>query len=117
VDLGATAAIFAAIVWLSVLPLMRDDPVEEAALSPAQAAFAAHADFPEVADMVYSTQLHVPRAEVFYPGIAAAPGGVMLDTDARDCHPCEGHLPSGGREPRHAAQQPLAELSTRRSAR
>ncbi|MGP1358012.1 urate hydroxylase PuuD [Roseicyclus sp.] len=80
---GATATIFAAIVWLSVLPLMRDDPVEEAALSPAQAAFAAHPDFTEVADIVYSRCSMCHAQEVFWPGIAVAPGGVMLDTDAR----------------------------------
>jgi len=80
---GATAAIFAAIVWLSVLPLMRDDPVEAAALSPRDARFAAHAQFPEVSDLVYANCASCHAAEVYMPGLARAPGGVMLDSDAR----------------------------------
>jgi uncharacterized membrane protein len=93
---GATAAIFAVIVWLSVLPLMRDEPVEDAALTPAQAAFAAHPDFTNVADIVYSRCSMCHAQEVFWPGIAVAPGGVMLDTDARIAvHAREIYLQSG----------------------
>jgi len=80
---GATAAIFAAIVWLSVLPLLRDDPVEAAALSPREARFAAHAQFPEVSDLVYANCASCHAAEVSMPGLAAAPGGVILDSDTR----------------------------------
>jgi uncharacterized membrane protein len=80
---GATAVIFAVIVWLSVLPLMRDDPVEEAALSPGLERFAAHEAFPQVADLVYGNCASCHAAEVFMPGLAAAPGGVMLDSDTR----------------------------------
>ncbi|PWK62493.1 urate hydroxylase PuuD [Roseicyclus mahoneyensis] len=83
---GATAAIFAVIVWLSVLPLMRDDPMEEAALSPGLQRFAAHAEFPQVADLVYGNCASCHAAEVFMPGLAAAPGGVMLDSDTRIAH-------------------------------
>ena len=83
---GATAAIFGVIVWLSVLPLMRDDPAPEAALSPALHRFAAHADFPQVADLVYANCASCHAAEVFMPGLAAAPGGVMLDTDRQVAH-------------------------------
>jgi uncharacterized membrane protein len=43
---GATVAIFAVIMWLSILPLMREEPVEEAALTPQAERFAAHAAFP-----------------------------------------------------------------------
>ncbi len=78
---GATTAIFAVIVWLSVLPLMRDDPVQEAALAPGLQRFAAHADFPQVADLVYGNCASCHAAEVFMPGLAAAVGGVMLDSD------------------------------------
>jgi uncharacterized membrane protein len=93
---GATAAIFAVIVWLSVLPLMRDEPVQEAALTPSQAAFAAHPDFASVADIVYSRCSMCHAQEVFWPGIAVAPGGVMLDTDARIAvHAREIYLQSG----------------------
>ena len=45
---GATAVIFAIIVWLSVLPLQGDAIEEEAALSPAQEALVAHTDFEDV---------------------------------------------------------------------
>jgi uncharacterized membrane protein len=52
---GATAAIFVAIIYLSLLPLMRDDgPVEQAALGPRAERFAAHAAFPDVASVVIS---------------------------------------------------------------
>ncbi len=80
---GATGAIFAVIIWLSMLPLMRDDPVEEAALSPAQARFAAHARFDEVADLITGNCAMCHAAQLYMPGLAAAPGGVMLDTETR----------------------------------
>ena len=80
---GATAAIFGVIIWLSMLPLMRDDPVEEASLSPAQARFAAHARFDEVADLITGNCAMCHAAQLYMPGLAAAPGGVMLDTETR----------------------------------
>lgn len=80
---GATAAIFGVIIWLSMLPLMRDDPVEEAALSPSQARFAAHERFAEVADLITGQCAMCHAAQVYMPGLAAAPGGVMLDTESR----------------------------------
>lgn len=81
---GATTAIFLVIVWLSMLPMMGEDgPVEEARLSPLQERFAAHADFTEVADIVYARCSMCHAQEVFWPGIPVAPKGVMLDTDAR----------------------------------
>jgi uncharacterized membrane protein len=80
---GATAAIFGAIVFLSLLPLMREDtPLQEAALSPQAARFAAHAAFPDVASVVIGNCSYCHGTEVTYPGLAAAPGGVRLDTDA-----------------------------------
>ena len=80
---GATAAIFAVIVWLSMLPLLRDDPLAETALSPRPERFAAHETFPEVRELVAANCAMCHAAEVFMPGLAAAPGGVMLDTGAR----------------------------------
>ncbi len=80
---GATAAVFAAIVFLSVQPLMRDEPEREAALAPAFAPFAEHRDFTEVADIVHARCAMCHAQEVYWPGIAVAPGGVMLDTDVR----------------------------------
>jgi uncharacterized membrane protein len=80
---GATAAIFAAIVGLSVLPILRDAPAETAALTPRAERFAAHAGFAEVSDLVYANCASCHAEQVQMPGLAAAPGGVMLDTDAR----------------------------------
>ncbi|GAA5069377.1 urate hydroxylase PuuD [Roseibacterium beibuensis] len=79
---GATAAIFAVIVWLSVLPLA-DRAEDEAALSPAFERFAAHDGFTQVADIVLSRCSMCHAEEVFWPGIAVAPRGVMLDSEAR----------------------------------
>ena len=93
---GATAAIFAVIVWLSVLPLMRDDMGEEAALSPRQERFAAHESFPEVSGLVYANCASCHASEVFMAGLAAAPKGVMLDSDRRIAvHAREIYLQSG----------------------
>jgi uncharacterized membrane protein len=80
---GATAAIFAAIVGLSVLPIMRETPTETAALTPRAERFAAHAGFADVSDLVYANCASCHAEEVYMPGLAAAPGGVMLDSDAR----------------------------------
>ncbi len=82
---GATTAIFVAIMYLSLLPLMRDEPpvIEEARLSPAQQRFADHPDFLDVADTVYARCAMCHAAEVFWQGIPVAPKGVMLDTNAQ----------------------------------
>ena len=80
---GATTAIFAVIVWLSVLPLMQEDtPLEETQLTPGAARFAAHADFPDVANIVLGRCSMCHAQQVFWDGIAVAPRGVMLDSDA-----------------------------------
>jgi uncharacterized membrane protein len=79
---GATAVIFAVIVWLSVLPLNRDAPIEEARLSPLAERFAAHEDFPDIANTVLGRCSMCHAQEVFWPGIALAPRGVHLETDA-----------------------------------
>jgi len=81
---GATALIFGVIIWLSMLPLMRDDAVmEDARLTPLQERFAAHESFVDVADIVYARCSMCHATEVFWPGIAVAPRGVMLDSDNR----------------------------------
>lgn len=80
---GVTALILAVIVWLSSLPLMRDDGMEQAALSPTATRFAAHDSFPDVANVVLGNCSMCHAQEVFWPGLAAAPRGVMLDTDGR----------------------------------
>ncbi|MEM7722280.1 MAG: urate hydroxylase PuuD [Pseudomonadota bacterium] len=82
---GATTAIFFVIIFLSMLPLMRDDAgvIEEARMTPLQERFAVHEDFSEVANIVYARCSMCHAQEVFWPGIPVAPKGVMLDTDAR----------------------------------
>lgn len=81
---AATALIFGVIVWLSMLPLMRDDAVmEDARLTPLEERFAAHESFVDVADIVYARCSMCHATEVFWPGIAVAPRGVMLDSDNR----------------------------------
>ncbi len=80
---GVTALIFAVIVWLSSLPLMRDDGMDQAALSPTATRFAAHDSFVDVANVVLGNCSMCHAQEVFWPGLAAAPRGVMLDTDGR----------------------------------
>jgi uncharacterized membrane protein len=81
---AATALIFGVIIWLSMLPLMRDDAVmEDARLTPLQERFAAHESFVDVADIVYARCSMCHATEVFWPGIAVAPRGVMLDSDNR----------------------------------
>jgi uncharacterized membrane protein len=73
---GATAAIFVAIMYLSLLPLMRDDaPVEQAALSPYAERFAAHEAFPDVASVVIGncSYCHAGRSPI--PASPQRPGG------------------------------------------
>jgi uncharacterized membrane protein len=73
----------AAIVYLSILPLMREDAQAEAAvLSPKAERFAAHETFPDVANVILGNCSYCHATEVTYPGLAAAPGGVILDTEA-----------------------------------
>jgi len=81
---GATLAIFMVIMWLSVLPLMRDDAaMEDARLSPLQERFVAHEAFGDVSQIVYANCAMCHAEVVFMAGIAVAPRGVMLDTDTR----------------------------------
>jgi len=80
---GLTAVIFGVIIWLSSLPLMQDDDMDQAALGPAATRFAAHDSFPDVANIVLGNCSMCHAQEVFWPGLAAAPRGVMLDSDGR----------------------------------
>ncbi len=92
---GVTALIFAVIVWLSVLP-MRGEVAEEAALSPSQQAFMAHGDFEDVFWLVQGNCSFCHASEVTYPGLAVAPGGVVLETEAQVArHAAEIYLQAG----------------------
>ena len=80
---AATAAIFAVIVVLSLLPLYSDDDyAEEAALSGAAQKFAASEHFE---DVYYIVAGRCSMCHGQYPGwdgIVTAPRGVMLETEA-----------------------------------
>ncbi|PCD77146.1 urate hydroxylase PuuD [Pseudothioclava arenosa] len=76
---GLTAALFGAIVWLSSFGPVEAE-AEEAALSPAQARFAAAEGFDEVSDVVLGRCSMCHAAEPGYEGIGRAPRGVHLET-------------------------------------
>lgn len=78
----ATAALFAAIVWLSSLPAA-PPPEEEAALSPTAQRFAAAPGFDEVEGIILSRCAMCHAAEPGWDGIATAPRGVHLETPAQ----------------------------------
>lgn len=80
---GVTAAIFAAIVWLSTLgeaPAEPGEAVGAAALTPAAARFAAAPGFAEVAEIVALRCAMCHAAEPLWPGLRWAPKGVRLDS-------------------------------------
>ncbi|MHC5655345.1 urate hydroxylase PuuD [Stappia sp. ICDLI1TA098] len=78
-----TAALFAAIVWLSMQPAPGADPAElaEARPSPRQARFIDDPHFEAVRDTVLSRCSMCHAREPLWEGIAAAPKGVLLETD------------------------------------
>lgn len=80
---GATAAIFALIVWLSTLgngaPVAEE---ETAAIAPAYARFAENAHFEGVRDLVQSRCAMCHAKEPSWQGIIRAPKAVKLETDA-----------------------------------
>jgi uncharacterized membrane protein len=75
---GATAAIFLAIVWLSTF---RPEPAE-AETAAAAGPLVASAHFEGVRDVVLSRCAMCHAAEPLWDGIAAAPKGVALESDA-----------------------------------
>jgi uncharacterized membrane protein len=80
---AATAAIFAVIVVLSLLPLYSDDDyAEEATLSNAAQKFAASAHFDDVYDIVAGRCSMCHGQYPGWDGIVTAPRGVRLDTEA-----------------------------------
>ncbi|MFC6686539.1 urate hydroxylase PuuD [Jhaorihella thermophila] len=80
---GATAALFAAIVWLSTLP--GAETIEEAEarpMTPAEARLASAPGFDEVFDVVQGRCAMCHSREPAWDGIARAPKGVAFDTPA-----------------------------------
>jgi uncharacterized membrane protein len=76
---GATAALFALIVWLSALG-SAGSLQQDASLTPAAARFAAAEGFDDVTGIVLGRCSMCHTAEPGYPGIARAPKAVRLDT-------------------------------------
>ena len=79
---GATALIFLAIVWLSSIPMTDAENDEEAAVPAHLSHMVAAAEFEEVRDIVLGRCSMCHGAEVYWEGLATAPKGVLLDTDA-----------------------------------
>ena len=79
---GATALIFTAIVWLSSLGPAHVVKDEETAVPQHLQSMVASAEFEEVRDVVLGRCSMCHGAEVYWDGIATAPKGVLLDTDA-----------------------------------
>lgn len=77
---GATAAIFCAIVWLSSLGPAGAE--EEEALDPAAARYAAAEGFDAATEIVLSRCSMCHAREPAWEGLAAAPKGVALETEA-----------------------------------
>jgi uncharacterized membrane protein len=77
----ATAAIFALIVWLSTFPgNAPSEEAEAAALDARGAQFAAAAGFETVTETVLGRCSMCHASEVYWPGLAHAPKGVVLET-------------------------------------
>ncbi len=77
---GATAVLFAIIVWLSTAPMFHQQGEESAALGPDAMRYAAAPGFDEVSDLIAGKCSMCHGQEVYWDGIATAPKGVLLDT-------------------------------------
>lgn len=75
---AATAAIFAAIVWLAWPAPLED--YKDTALAPGAHRYAAAAGFEEVQDIVLGRCSMCHTAEPFWDGVPVAPRGVVLDS-------------------------------------
>ncbi|MCA1300141.1 urate hydroxylase PuuD [Stappia indica] len=80
---AATAALFAAIVWLSALPQpMAGEPEDSARLTPQQSRFVTQARFDAVRDTVLGRCSMCHAREPVWEGMIVPPKGVVLETDA-----------------------------------
>ena len=81
---GATVLIFLVIVWLSSPRALAapDDPAAHAAMTPAQARFAAAEGFDAVQSIVMGRCSMCHAAEPVWPGLQIPPRGVRLETAA-----------------------------------
>jgi uncharacterized membrane protein len=79
---GITAALFAMIVWLSVPGAPEDIDAARTKLTPAEARFAAAPGFDAARDVVLGNCSMCHAREPLWDGLAWAPKGVLLETDA-----------------------------------
>ncbi|MCO8145623.1 urate hydroxylase PuuD [Rhodovulum tesquicola] len=81
---GATAAVFLAIMALSAAPMLKGaEPVQDTALPAHLAPAVAAAHFAEVREIVETRCAMCHAAEPLWPGLATAPRGVRLETEAQ----------------------------------
>ncbi|GAA0289056.1 urate hydroxylase PuuD [Rhodovulum strictum] len=81
---GATAAVFLAIMALSAAPMLKGaEPEQDTALPAHLAPVVAAAHFAEVREIVETRCAMCHAAEPLWPGLATAPRGVRLETDAQ----------------------------------
>jgi len=80
---GVTAALFAAIVWLSMLPATTAGPVEEAETQGPAVRYASSPQFEAVYDTVLTRCSMCHAQEPGWDGIPVAPKGVLLETEAQ----------------------------------
>lgn len=78
---AAAAAIFLIIAWLSSIPAPSEDAKTQAAAPARLSRMIAAAEFEPVRDIVLNRCSMCHGREVFWDGLAAAPKGVVLDTD------------------------------------
>ncbi len=80
---GVAAAIFAVIIWLSTQPSIYSARIQaDGKLPPLAERMAASAMFPEVVDVVTSRCSMCHAREPAWPGLAAPPRGVTLETES-----------------------------------
>jgi uncharacterized membrane protein len=90
----ATALIFITIIWLSTAPTTL--VTTPASASPLQQAFISDSHFPKVRDTVLGRCAMCHAKETSYDGVARAPKGVILETDAEiAAHAREIYLQAG----------------------
>ncbi len=78
---GATALLFAGVVWLSALPAAKAQ--QDAALSPAEQKFIAADGFEDAYDVVVSNCSMCHADQPTYDGMISAPKNVHLETEAQ----------------------------------
>ncbi|MDO5620240.1 MAG: urate hydroxylase PuuD [Paracoccus sp. (in: a-proteobacteria)] len=117
---GVTAALFAAVVWISTAPLQQQDyeTSEARALTPYEARFASADGFEDIAAIVPGRCAMCHAREPGWPGIRHAPKGVLLETPADvAAHAREIYLQAGATEAMPPANLSFMEPAERQAIR